>query len=196
MSSERERKSQEDGDADETATTDISTCATQASNDTVNTENEDVFSRYKAKPSIFVEMDAKERRDEESQFLRPQNTSEERPPAEEEHEYLFKKRGVLYKFVEQQWESLGEGVAVVLEDEGRRRAVFSRLGVNIAALNFWVDFDLKPQATGRVIRFLAPEAKGGKAVLSLFAIRLRDACDAEALSVLLRDGAQEESAEN
>lgn len=187
-----ETKRSVDEDADEisnSVATDISTCATQASNESLSTES-DVFNKYKSNASIFTNLEVKSEKAEESQFLTTPVKTDAPSPAEESKECLFKEKAFLYKFTTE-WVGLGEGTVVVLEDE-QRRLVFSRVGLNTSALNFWINFDLKAEATGKVVRFLSPELKDDKVTFVLYAVRLRDENSANVLLDLIGEASQAE----
>lgn len=173
---------------DDSLQTDISTCATQASSiETASTEN-DVFGKYKSKSSIFTSLETKNEKTEESQFLTSEKRTEDPPQEEEEQKHLYLERGTLYRF-DNEWVCLGDGTVVVLDDEGekRRRLVFSRQGVNITALNFWINIDLKAQHTGKVAKFFVPESKDGGVTFVFHALRFKEPDQAKRLFELISE---------
>lgn len=144
-----------------------------------------MFGKYKSKPSIFTKTDTRDEQTEESRLPKPEAKLETpQPSVEDQLDHIFKEKGVLYKFVNE-WICIGEGTAIVLEEEEKLRFVFLRTGLNTFALNFWVDFDTKAQATGKSVRFFSPEIRGGKASMAVYAIKFGDDLQSSALAEML-----------
>lgn len=188
MSSRKNTKGSEASDAEDissTLATDASTCATQASSADTTSVESDMFGKYKSKPSIFAKANARDNQAEEAQDTAPEGKPEMPPPDAESHvDYIFREKGLLFKFANE-WVGIGEGTAIVLEEEEKLRFVFLRTGLNTSALNFWVNFDTKAQASGKSVKFLAPDIKDGEAPVAVYAIKFDDDLQSSALAEML-----------
>lgn len=80
---------------------------------------------------------------------------------------------MLYKF-DKEWINLGEGTIMILEEDSKIRFVFARSGVNITAFDFWINFDIQPQVSGKAVRFFAPVPSESNLKLALHALKLVD----------------------
>lgn len=137
-----------------------------------NTDMNKLFEQYKNKPSVLQPKIDTET--QESVFLKKQST-EEKPVTETIQQpqvnSLFEAKGNLYKFFTT-WENLGEGTIYVI-DEKFKRLVFVRAGISIPAFNFYVNFDLKPNQTGKSVKFVGPDMSE-KPSFSAHAIKFAD----------------------
>lgn len=188
MSSRKNTKCSETSDAEDissTFATDASTCATQASSADATSVESDMFGKYKSKPSIFAKTNARENQTDEAQDVMPEEKPEMPPPDTESHVgHVFKEKGFLFKFANE-WIGIGEGTAIILEDEEKLRFVFLRTGLNTSALNFWINFDTKALAAGKSVKFLAPDIKDGEAPVAVYAIKFEDDLQSSALAEML-----------
>lgn len=188
MSSRKNTKGSEASDAEDissTLATDASTCATHASSADTTSVESDMFGKYKSKPSIFAKTNARDDKEEEAQDTAPEEKPEMPLPEAESHlDHIFKEKGLLFKFTNE-WIGIGEGTAIVLEEEEKLRFVFLRTGLNTSALNFWINFDTKAQAAGKSVKFLAPDIKDGEAPVAVYAIKFEDDLQSGVLAEML-----------
>lgn len=154
--------------------------------------NDNNLFKTTTKTNIFEPTSTEEIKKEPEPFTSPLKSDEikieELDETEDEPDnIIFQQRATLYRYEDAKWSIITQGMTVVLQENDKKRLVFTRENIGIHLLNFFFNFDLCSRVVKDTVKFLAPAKVNEEMKFCVFLLKFRAEENAQKMGDLMKE---------